>query len=86
VNSFGSGFGKSFIAPIKKTPVSVNAPTSNSTSKAKFAEGQRVFHEKFGIGHIEAVNDIGDSLMYTIDFGKNGKKAMDAAFARLKKF
>ncbi len=51
-----------------------------------FSEGERVFHEKLGVGHILEVMQIGDSTMYTIDFGKMGKKAMDAAYAHLKKF
>lgn len=51
-----------------------------------FNVGERVFHEKLGIGHILDVAQIGDSTMYTIDFGKMGKKAMDAAYAHLKKF
>ena len=51
-----------------------------------FNNGQRVFHEKYGVGHILDVMKVGDSIMYTIDFGKQGKKAMDASFARLKKF
>lgn len=51
-----------------------------------FNIGERVFHEKLGIGHILEVTQIGDSTMYTIDFGKMGKKAMDAAYAHLKKF
>jgi len=51
-----------------------------------YNEGERVFHEKLGIGHIVEVTQIGDSTMYTIDFGKMGKKAMDAAYAHLKKF
>ena len=51
-----------------------------------FNEGERVFHDKLGIGHIKEVVQIGDSMMYTIDFGKQGVKAMDAAYARLKKF
>src|SRR5574344_1717279 len=50
-----------------------------------FNEGERVFHEKLGIGHIVEVTQIGESTMYTIDFGRLGKKAMDAAYARLKK-
>ena len=48
--------------------------------------GERVFHEKLGVGHIIDVTQIGESTMYTIDFGKMGKKAMDAAYAHLKKF
>ena len=51
-----------------------------------FNVGERVFHEKLGVGHITDVIQIGDSTMYTIDFGKLGKKAMDAAYAHLKKF
>lgn len=51
-----------------------------------FEVGQRVFHEKMGIGHVTDVLMVGESIMYTVDFGKGGKKAMDASFARLKKF
>ena len=51
-----------------------------------FEVGQRVFHDKMGIGHITDVMTIGESIMYTIDFGKLGKKAMDASYAKLKKF
>ena len=51
-----------------------------------FNEGERVFHDKLGIGYIKEVSQIGDSMMYTIDFGKQGLKAMDAAYAKLKKF
>lgn len=51
-----------------------------------FNVGERIFHEKLGVGHIEEVIQVGESTMYTIDFGKLGKKAMDAAYAKLKKF
>lgn len=51
-----------------------------------FNEGERVFHDKLGIGHIKEVMQIGESMMYTIDFGRQGIKAMDAAYAKLKKF
>lgn len=51
-----------------------------------FEVGQRVFHDKMGIGHITDVLNVGESVMYTIDFGKLGKKAMDASYAKLKKF
>lgn len=51
-----------------------------------FDVGQRVFHEQMGIGHITDVLNVGESVMYTIDFGAKGKKAMDATYARLKKF
>ena len=58
----------------------------NSATQYYFNIGERVFHEKLGIGHITDVIQIGDSTMYTIDFGKMGKKAMDATYAHLKKF
>lgn len=51
-----------------------------------FNIGERVFHDKLGVGHILDVTKIGESTMYTIDFGKMGKKAMDANYAHLKKF
>lgn len=51
-----------------------------------FSVGERVFHEKLGIGHILEVIPVGESTMYSIDFGKQGKKAMDASYAHLKKF
>ncbi|MCM1338088.1 MAG: UvrD-helicase domain-containing protein [Muribaculaceae bacterium] len=51
-----------------------------------YSVGQRVFHEHMGVGHITDVMTIGESVMYTIDFGKLGKKAMDASYAKLKKF
>ena len=58
----------------------------NATTQYFFNVGERVFHEKLGIGHITDVIQIGDNTMYTIDFGKLGKKAMDATYAHLKKF
>lgn len=58
----------------------------SSTVEYVFSVGERVFHDKLGIGHIADVIKVGESMMYTIDFGKQGKKAMDAAYAKLKKF
>ena len=57
-----------------------------SEVKIAFEKGDRVFHEKLGIGSILDVIEMGDSIMYSIDFGKMGKKAMDANYANLKKF
>ncbi len=58
----------------------------NASFQYFFNVGERVFHEKLGIGHITDVKVEGDSTMYLIDFGKMGKKAMDATYAHLKKF
>ena len=51
-----------------------------------FSVGDRVFHKRFGVGTIEEVKDIGSSSMYVIDFGRQGKKAVDAYYMNLKKF
>ena len=59
---------------------------TNSSMTDVFSVGERVFHDKLGIGHILEVIPVGESTMYTIDFGKQGKKAMDASYAHLKKF
>lgn len=57
-----------------------------TVTKSFFEKGDRVFHEKLGIGSILDVIEMGESTMYSIDFGKMGKKAMDANYANLKKF
>lgn len=69
----------------KKAKEAALAATTDNTSKS-FEKGDRVFHEKFGMGHIEEIKQIGSSSMYVIDFGKQGKKAVDALYANLKKF
>ena len=58
----------------------------NMPADCFFNTGERVFHEKLGVGYIAEVVKIGESVMYTIDFGRSGKKAMDASYAHLKKF
>ena len=62
------------------------ALTRTTSPSYFFNVGERIFHEKLGVGHIEEVTQVGESTMYTIDFGKLGKKAMDATYAKLKKF
>ncbi len=62
------------------------ASAQSAADTSAFIKGDRVFHNKFGIGHIEEVKEIGSSSMYVIDFGKQGKKAVDAAYSNLKKF
>ncbi len=79
---------KRMLAEKKKEEAKKNAEAQKKFNSVPyfFNEGERVFHEKLGIGHIEAVTQINESTMYTIDFGEKGKKAMDAAYANLKKF
>ena len=70
----------------KKEQEKIEKEQSTPVVEYVFNEGERVFHEKLGIGHIKEVIQVGESMMYTIDFGKQGVKAMDAAYAKLKKF
>jgi DNA helicase-2/ATP-dependent DNA helicase PcrA len=51
-----------------------------------FNKGERVFHEKYGIGTIEEILEFGSDISYHVDFGKQGLKPLDAKFAKLKKF
>ena len=53
--------------------------------KAEFNQGDKVFHETFGVGSVEEVIRISSSLMYKVDFGVNGTKAIDSTFCSLKK-
>lgn len=71
----------------KEAALAATSAASESTAVTKsFLQGDRVFHEKFGIGHIEEIKEIGSSKMYVIDFGKQGKKAVDSLYTNLKKF
>lgn len=69
----------------KKEAAQMSGETQ-SESPSSFIKGDRVFHEKFGIGHVDEIKQIGSSSMYIIDFGKMGKKAVDSLYANLKKF
>ncbi len=66
-----------------------NIKQSDSISQNKLSSFQindRVFHSKFGLGNIIDIQQIGSSSMLIVDFGSQGKKALDASFAQLKKF
>ncbi len=65
----------------KNSDISKNINYSNDLKA-----GDRVFHPKFGIGKITEIKEIGSSSMYIVDFSTQGIKALDAAFAQLKKF
>ncbi|MDD3237050.1 MAG: 3'-5' exonuclease [Candidatus Gastranaerophilales bacterium] len=52
----------------------------------EFFQGDRVFHSKFGIGHIKDIKVLSGAKMYVVDFGLQGEKALDASFCNLKKF
>lgn len=68
------------------TAVAENIESTQKVVSTEFAQGDRVFHEKYGIGTIKELAEIGSSAMYTVDFGKQGEKALDAEYSKLKKF
>ena len=64
-----------------------NASTTQpATSSSGINTGDRVFHSKYGVGKVVDVKDIAGSTTYIVDFNSQGQKALDAAFAQLKKF
>ena len=63
-----------------------NENTTTTTLNTEFKSGDRVFHSKFGVGKVCDIKVIGSSSMIIVDFGSQGQKALDAAFAQLKKF
>lgn len=54
-----------------------------SPDSGTFAVGSRVFHQKFGYGHIKTVEGKGASEKLTINFEKAGEKKILTAFANL---
>ncbi len=76
--------------PIKKKLMEKqkNEQIENSLKQntSTFKAGDRVFHSKFGVGKVIEIKTVGSSDMIIADFGNQGKKALDAAFAQLKKF
>lgn len=55
-------------------------------SQQDFSIGDRVFHSKFGVGKITDIQNVAGSKMYIVNFASQGQKALDSAFAGLKKF
>ncbi len=52
------------------------APTRSGTSKRPLlvlAAGDRVTHDKYGLGRVEEVSGVGESAMSLIDFGSSGR-------------
>ncbi len=69
-----------------ETKKEITKSISKTVSDYDFNVGDRVFHSKFGVGKITDLKQIGGSDIIIVDFSNQGKKALDAAFAQLKKF
>ena len=50
-----------------------------------FEVGQRVFHEQMGIGHITDVMNVGESVMYTVDFWQARQKSYGCNLRKVEK-
>ena len=48
-----------------------------------FSVGDKVLHDKFGIGTINSIVNIGNSTLYRVEFEKYGSKAVDAEFNKM---
>ena len=55
----------------------------HSFHSTSFNIGDKVNHEKYGEGTIANIVNIGNSILYKVEFGKYGIKAIDAEFNRL---
>ncbi len=70
----------------KEQALQQNKVEDKETAITILKNGDRVFHSKYGIGHIKEVKNIAGSEIYTVDFGSQGQINLDASFANLKKF
>lgn len=77
-------FGKNFVAP--KPCVQTAKTPPPIADKLSLKAGDRVLHSKFGVGLIEKAQENGESLIYSVNFGKLGTKELDSSFSSLKKF
>ena len=50
-----------------------------------YSVGDRVVHSRFGIGVVQQMEGMGDSLKITVDFQNAGTKKLLVKFAQLKK-
>ena len=58
---------------------------SASDSGSSFNVGDRVEHERFGVGHILSIDGTGENTKAQVEFSNVGRKQLLLKFARLKK-
>ncbi len=73
-------------AAVKKYTNTDNSVLNANSSIIHYNVGDRVFHSKFGVGKVTEIKSFETSSMIIVDFGTQGIKALDEAFAQLKKF
>jgi len=68
----------------KNNPYSYTAPVKKTAAPAGgFNVGDNVFHDRFGEGKIDSIVNIGNSILYRVEFKKHGIKAVDAEFNKM---
>lgn len=82
--SFGTGYGmnvgKTVSRPLPQVQVSANFAPSDASL---IAEGQKVEHQRFGMGMVVKVEDTGDNRKAMIEFEGLGQKTLVLKFAKL---
>ena len=58
-------------------------PPKQGFHSTNFCVGDKVLHDKFGIGTINSIVNIGNSILYKVEFEKYGIKAVDAEFNKM---
>jgi DNA helicase II / ATP-dependent DNA helicase PcrA len=66
----GSGFGGSGFGSGRPSP---SRPTARNRTLLVLEVGDRVTHDKYGLGRVEEVSGMGESAMSLIDFGSAGR-------------
>ena len=77
-NSIGSGVARYSAEPFKR-------PARDSEPVMVLVPGERVTHDKFGLGKVVSVNGQGDKAEATIDFGSAGQKRLLLRYAPVQK-
>ena len=84
-----TSFAPRRLRPLAESKDISQAPSSTSESENSFSTaglraGQKILHERFGIGHVLRVEGSGDNTKATIHFDNAGDKQLLLRFARFK--
>ena len=62
-----------------------SSPLKNSSIEINFSEGDKVSHEKFGLGKIVKIEGLNNDVRAIVEFSKFGQKNLLLRFAKLNK-
>ncbi len=84
-----TSFAPRRLRPLAESKDISQAPSSTSESENSFSTaglraGQKILHERFGVGHVLRVEGSGDNTKATIHFDNAGDKQLLLRFARFK--